>query len=217
MKVENIEINGINYQVFLQKKNVKNINYSFKNGAFYVSYPVFTTKNYVLNNLEIIGPKLLKRSSNREDKKVKLVTKDFYYLYGEKYLGNVVKKGNLEVHYHNTKEFYNLIKEDYLNYLNERVEFYKNEMNLKYKFNVSVRFMKTRYGSNTISTHNLHFNYILVHFRKEIIDSVVVHELAHSLEANHGKRFYDIVYKYCPNYDELTKELKGVVYCEEDY
>ena len=37
----------------------------------------------------------------------------------------------------------------------------------------------------------------------------IFHELAHIKEFNHSSKFYDIVEKYCPNYKELRKKLKG--------
>ncbi|MBQ7243982.1 MAG: M48 family metallopeptidase, partial [Bacilli bacterium] len=47
----------------------------------------------------------------------------------------------------------------------------------------------------------------LMAFHPSIIDSVVVHELAHHYQFDHSKKFYDIVYRYCPDYDKLRKKL----------
>ena len=41
----------------------------------------------------------------------------------------------------------------------------------------------------------------------EIIDSVIIHELAHHFVYDHSDNFYKVVYKYCPNYDILRKKL----------
>ena len=71
--------------------------------------------------------------------------------------------------------------------------------------------MKTRLGSNSRKTNKLAFSLSLVHYSKDIIDSVIVHELAHYYEFNHSFKFYNIVYKYCPNYKILRKKLiKGI-------
>ena len=64
------------------------------------------------------------------------------------------------------------------------------------------------FGSNSSRTHTLSFQINIMHYSEEIIETVVIHELAHEFERNHGKKFYNIVYKYCPRYKELQKKLK---------
>jgi hypothetical protein len=39
-------------------------------------------------------------------------------------------------------------------------------------------------------------------FNETIIDSLIVHELAHSKETPHNKEFYDEILKIFPNYEE---------------
>ena len=43
---------------------------------------------------------------------------------------------------------------------------------------------------------------------EEVLDYVVVHELAHLIEMNHSSRFWEIVSKEMPNYKEIRKWLK---------
>ena len=42
----------------------------------------------------------------------------------------------------------------------------------------------------------------------EVIDYVIIHELAHLVEANHSKRFWDLVASKMPNYKEQEQWLK---------
>ena len=44
------------------------------------------------------------------------------------------------------------------------------------------------------------FNWRLMHFPPEIIDYVVVHELAHLIEPNHSANFYRLVQEVLPDY-----------------
>jgi len=55
-------------------------------------------------------------------------------------------------------------------------------------------------------------NPIIVKYRKEIIEYVVIHEFCHLKYKGHTKRFYDMLKKYCPNYIEYDKELSGINY-----
>lgn len=74
---------------------------------------------------------------------------------------------------------------------------------------VRIRRLKTRWGSCSSSGH-LTFNLALAKLSYELVELVVVHELAHRLEMNHGTAFYAILNKHLPNYKELNKQLKIV-------
>ena len=86
----------------------------------------------------------------------------------------------------------------------------KNEeiMGIPEPYKVKVKTTERQFGSNSKRTHTLSFQLDLVHYSPEIIESVVIHELAHEFERNHGKNFYNIVYKFCPKYKELQRKLK---------
>ena len=98
------------------------------------------------------------------------------------------------------------MKKYFKDLVTKRVEYYSSVMNLPL-YKVSVKNMKTRFGSNSKHTQRLHFALVLMHYSIEIIDSVVVHELAHILVYDHSKKFYDVVYKYCHDYDIYRKKL----------
>lgn len=72
---------------------------------------------------------------------------------------------------------------------------------------ISIREQKTRWGSCS-STGNLNFNWRLIFAPEEVLDYVVVHELAHRREMNHSKAFYDIVAEIMPDYKKQRKWLK---------
>jgi hypothetical protein len=66
---------------------------------------------------------------------------------------------------------------------------------------------QTRWGTCT-ETGRVTLNWRLLHFRLEVIDYVVVHELAHLLELNHSDRFWAIVAAIVPDYLVAKKELR---------
>ena len=70
-----------------------------------------------------------------------------------------------------------------------------------------MRNQKTRWGSCS-SNGNLNFNNRLLFVRKELVDYVVVHELAHRKEMNHSNAFWNVVEKYMPDYKERRKKLR---------
>jgi predicted metal-dependent hydrolase len=84
------------------------------------------------------------------------------------------------------------------------------QFNQYYKFEYGKIFIKnqrTRWGSCS-SKKNLNFNYRIALLPAELQDYLVVHELCHLQEFNHGKKFWDLVGGQIPGYKELDKRLK---------
>lgn len=54
----------------------------------------------------------------------------------------------------------------------------------------------SRYGSCTPANKTIRISHQLEKVPRFVLDYVLVHELAHLLEANHGKGFWDLVYRY---------------------
>jgi predicted metal-dependent hydrolase len=99
-------------------------------------------------------------------------------------------------------------------YILDRLPKIADEMGIKYG---TVRFRQQRSRWGSCSGHgNLSFNWRLVHFKPEIIDYVIVHELSHIKHHNHGARFWAMVEKYDGGYEEKKKFLhQQVVKLEE--
>lgn len=72
---------------------------------------------------------------------------------------------------------------------------------------ISLRQQKTRWGSCS-SRGALNFNWRLVHYAPEVIDYVIIHELAHLEHMNHSTRFWALVAKYDPNYQTHRNWLR---------
>lgn len=88
----------------------------------------------------------------------------------------------------------------------ERISYFAQRMNVTYG-RVTLREQKTRWGSCS-SKGNLNFNWKLVLLPEELLDYVVVHELAHRIEMNHSQDFWRIVERVLPDYRERRKQLK---------
>jgi predicted metal-dependent hydrolase len=73
---------------------------------------------------------------------------------------------------------------------------------------ITITSAKTRWGSCS-GDNALRYTYRLLYCPKEIIDYVVVHELAHTVEHNHSKRFWQVVERYIPDWKERRKWLKA--------
>lgn len=88
----------------------------------------------------------------------------------------------------------------------QRVAYYAGIMGIAYG-RICMRNQKTRWGSCS-SDGNLNFNCRLLFVPTDLVDYVVVHELAHRRHMNHSEAFWKEVEKYMPDYKERRKRLK---------
>lgn len=73
---------------------------------------------------------------------------------------------------------------------------------------VRLKVMKTLWGRNIPTKNDLCFNYRLIFYPKDTIESIVVHELCHFFEPSHNAHFYNLMSRFLPNYKEREKPLK---------
>ncbi len=91
-------------------------------------------------------------------------------------------------------------------YIHERTKYiaYKNG----FKFaRIKIKDTKTRWGSCS-SKGTISLNWRLIMAPVEVIDYVIIHELAHTVEMNHGKKFWEVVGRYFPNWKLCRDWLK---------
>jgi predicted metal-dependent hydrolase len=90
--------------------------------------------------------------------------------------------------------------------ITEQTEYFARQMKTSYK---SIMFSdtKSKWGSCT-SDNRLQFSWRLVMAPLLVINYVVIHELAHTIEKNHSLRFWNLVRSQSPSYKQQRKWLK---------
>ena len=88
----------------------------------------------------------------------------------------------------------------------EKVGRLSEQMGL-YPKSIKINSAKTRWGSCS-SKSNLNFSWMLIMACDDVIDYIVVHELAHLREMNHSPRFWSIVEQFVPDYKDCRRRLK---------
>jgi predicted metal-dependent hydrolase len=90
-------------------------------------------------------------------------------------------------------------------YLTQRLDFFSRTMDL-YPSGVSFRCQSSRWGSCSGEGH-ISLNWRLMAAPADVIDYIVVHELAHLQHHDHSPQFWKLVAAYSPRYREMKKWL----------
>ena len=199
-------------QVFLVRiiykdKYQKGIYYRKINNVIEISAGSIRARKQIMENLPEVIKKLLKKSAK---KKNEYFLENGIYLFGKfvPFVDDKIEVFGEKYIFLSKEQFYKRASLPFKKYLESRVKYFSKIMNVTKDYKVKTKLVKTLYGSNSIKTLSLTFNMILIHYSPEIIDSVVVHELAHDKKRNHSHLFYEEVLKTMPNYYYLDNKLK---------
>ena len=200
------KVNDTEYLVKITYKRIRNIYFRFIDGVFYVSCSRFTSKKSIVKGLDKYASRMIKKNIDYQENKENKI-----YLFGEKYddldSGEFTLIDGTSFTYKSKEDRTKKIEKLFKEYVNLSLEKYAKMMGVTYS-KVSFKHAKTRYGSYSKRTGNINISYSLIPYSKEIIDSVLIHELSHIKVFNHSKQFYEVVYSYCLNYDVYSKKLK---------
>lgn len=90
-----------------------------------------------------------------------------------------------------------------------RIPRWEREMNVRVS-RLYVRRMRSLWGSCNPRAGSIRLNTVLATLKPDFLEYILVHEMAHLLEASHNKRFYAIMERYLPDWKARRKELKGL-------
>lgn len=190
-------------EYIVKRKMIKNMYARLdKNNNLVITAPMFVS----LKNIEKFAnesyEKLLKRKSKKRDSSI-------FNSEGEvKILGKYVKIENIN----ELNAILLVTLKDYLrkNYIN-----IANMMGISDAPSVNIKKVKNYLGQYNKKKHSINLNLLLAHLDEEIIEYVIIHELAHTRYMNHQEGFWKEVSKYCPYYKTYrTKSKKEFVYYE---
>ncbi len=105
-----------------------------------------------------------------------------------------------------TPEEIGALKAEAARLLGERVAYFSGQMQVA-PTGVKITSAATRWGSCS-GKNSLCFSYRTALLPPDLIDYIVVHELAHIRVKNHSPRFYAEVQRYLPDYRERIARLR---------
>lgn len=218
--------------VTVRRKAIRNVHLSVypPSGRVTLSAPVATrlevARAYAISKLGWIRAQRRKLVSQARETPRKFVERESHYLWGRRHLLTVV--------YQETKPFVALdhrritltvrpgsdvqkradvIHEWHKSLLHEVVPSFIQKWESKLKVKVSGYFlqrMKTKWGGCNHKTGHIRLNTELVKKPKDLLEYVIVHEMAHQIEPTHNDRFIAILTEHYPAWREARAELNDL-------
>jgi predicted metal-dependent hydrolase len=81
----------------------------------------------------------------------------------------------------------------------------------------TIRRMKTKWGSCNRETGHIWFNPELAKKHPDCLEYIVVHEMTHHLERNHGERFTKLMDEFLPSWRSRRDQLNEAPLAHEDW
>ena len=123
---------------------------------------------------------------------------------GEEFL---VRSSDQELIHSSLKKWY---KKKFREVAIPRLTYFADQYNLSVN-QVRIKEQRTLWGSCS-SRNNINLNYLLIMAPMNVIDYVIIHELAHTIHRNHSSHFWKTVESMMPNFKEAKTWLKDYGY-----
>ena len=117
----------------------------------------------------------------------------------------------------NLSELNAILLKNLKDYLNKNYLNIVNMMGIEKVPSVKIKKVKNYLGQYNKRTHNINLNLLLGHLDEELIEYVLIHELAHTRYMDHQKEFWKEVSKYCPYYKTYRNKCKKEFVYYENY
>lgn len=204
-----IELDGINFEVIITKKRIKNIYFRVKEDLkIYVNCNTLCSNNYIEKLLLENKKDIIKMYNNMLDKKEEKTS--IYYLGNEmNYIySNKIKIDEDTIYGPSIDKINEYLEKNSLKIFKSRLDRIKILFDDLPEFRLRIRNMKTRWGVCNKSSMTVTLNTNLIHKDVTLIDYVIIHELCHFKHMDHSNAFWNEVEKYYPYYKLARKRLK---------
>jgi len=209
------------YKLTIKRKNVKNISIrviSFDEVV--LTLPIFASKKRALEFVKS-KEKWIQKALKRQEKPFVLEDGATIFYLGKAYIVALyhdkkqrveIKDDIFHIYYKDDKErvLDRFLRESAKEIFLKLIKKWEAKLDKKVE-KVSIKKMKTRWGSCNTQKRYINLNLKLIHKSIDVIEYIILHEMAHLTYPNHSKSFHDYVEKYMSDWRERDKELKYMV------
>lgn len=215
--------------ILVTRKAIKNVHLSVHppEGRVTLAAPTNTrievARAYAISKLGWIRDQQAKLQSQPRETSREFVTRESHYLWGRRYLLSVEyqdakpcvkvdhKRITLTIRAGSTRDKREqVIQEWHRSLLHDVIPPIIEKWQAKLGVKVQAYFlqrMRTQWGSCNHRAGNIRLNTELVKKPRDLLEYVVVHEMAHLIEPTHNERFVAVLSKYYPGWQEARSEL----------
>ena len=213
-------------------KNIKNSHLTVHppDGRVTLSVPMNTrldlARAYAISKLGWIRKQQTRFQQQARESQRQFIGRESHYLWGQRYLLNVVEQKS-KPYVKLDHKYITLYVRPHSDYAKRAAVIHAWHKSLLHQFiapqitkwepvldvKVNAYFlqrMKTRWGSCNHTAGNIRLNTELVKKPKDLVEYVIVHEMAHLIEPSHNQRFVAILDQYYPAWREAQAELNAL-------
>lgn len=198
------------FEIKESKKAVKYLRLKVgQSGEISLSIPLRTKENHILEflekNLEWLrktSAKIKAKNSTKNENQVEFLGGSYELIIDKKASGVSIELFSIKA----------ASKADFRRFCDEKAKELLNASIARFApliarpiNHISFKHMRTRWGSCNKAKGYINLNLDLITKKKEFIEYVVLHELAHLVHANHSKDFYALISKHMPDYKARIK------------
>jgi len=224
ISMNKINIGGLEFDLEIKRKKIKNLNLHLDGNRLKVSAPSFVTQQRIMAFITDKSDWILRayqRNRKQRDNSYLYYGGDQIYYLGQLY-DLIYEEGRAKLSIEDEVIKVRYPNEDFINYfykktsadLNDLIELYLpeclaylKEYGLEVKPTFQFRPMTSRWGSCKYKADKITLNSKLIHFPPIYFKHVLIHECLHFLEPNHSNNFYMHFARLQPDYKRYSKML----------
>lgn len=211
------------------RKDIKNIHLSVypPTGRVRISAPsrikLETIRLYAVSKLQWIRKQQKKLTSQDRETPRDYISRESHYFMGKRYLLKITEtdaKQSVVLRHReielivktnaDLKQKQKLLEDWYRQRLRHiagsYIAFWEKQMNLKVA-EFGIKKMRTKWGSCNREARRIWLNLELAKKPKECLEYIVVHEMVHVIERNHGTRFVALMDQFLPQWRQYKDDL----------